>query len=493
MEEAKPLAEALKDTSCLARIHNGFAQVSMDEEDYDKALEHCYLCDLIVKNSRYEFDAAACQHNAGGALLDRYFKDGNQDDLKAAIVYFQKAIVAFKHLGNKRAEARARINISTAAAFLDDYKQAETETKLAIELGEALKDSTILLDGYYNLANHYEGENRLADAVMALGQMEVLLSKIGTDKEIAFVKDQFSNHEIRVTDALIKNRVDLLNKQIEIAKSVQEKQVLWFVSILLVLIIISILIYVYQKQKLSAQKEKLIQEQLGNLLKSQELEFMRAKFEGEEESRHRIARQIHDGVGGLLVSAKWNLESALEEISKSETKVAARLNENLRLQEHSYKELRRVVYALEREDIPWWEDLQQFYQHIEVQNTTKIRFYTYNLDRKVGGAVGEEARLIVQELVANALKHASAPQINVQINQIEDVLGIIIEDNGIGFDLQKVKKGIGLRSIEERCRKLDGTISFETGKGVGTTVFIDIPINKCDFLTDNPLLYARTN
>jgi signal transduction histidine kinase len=284
-----------------------------------------------------------------------------------------------------------------------------------------------------------------------------------------------------------------LKKQIEIFKSAKEKQVLWFLSIILAFLIVGILIYVYQKNKLSNQKQKLVQEQLENLLKSREIEFMRAKFEGEEESRHRIARQIHDGVGGLLVSAKWNLESALEEISKSETKVAARLNENLRLQEHSYKELRRVVYALEREDIPWWEDLQQFYQHFEAQNTAKIRFYTYNLDRKVGGTVGEEARLIVQELIANALKHAKASQINVQINQIDEVLGIIIEDNGIGFDLQKVKKGIGLRSIEERCRKLDGTISFETGKGVGTTVFIDIPVNKYDSLTDNPLLYARTN
>ena len=79
-----------------------------------------------------------------------------------------------------------------------------------------------------------------------------LLKKIGTEGEIAFVTDQFSNQAIRVSEALVKNRVDLLNKQIEIAKSTQEKQVLWFVSILLILIIIGIVIYSYQKNKLNA-------------------------------------------------------------------------------------------------------------------------------------------------------------------------------------------------------------------------------------------------
>ncbi|MBC7777173.1 MAG: ATP-binding protein [Phycisphaerae bacterium] len=127
------------------------------------------------------------------------------------------------------------------------------------------------------------------------------------------------------------------------------------------------------------------------------------------------------------------------------------------------------------------------------RNTTKIRFYTYNLDRKVGGAIGEEARLIVQEIITNALKHAKATEINVQINQIEDVLGIIIEDNGIGFDQSRVVKGIGLKSIEERCAKLGGEISLETGKGAGTTVFVDIPISKQNILKENPLLYAGAN
>jgi len=493
LKEAKPIAEALKDTSSMARIYSNLANLFIAEEDYGEAITYSYLCDSIVKGDKFEYERGLSHCTTGRLLSIRYYGNGKADDLKAAITSFQQAVDIFEHLGKKRFEAYARIDIGNLAAFSDDYKRAERETKRGIQLGEELKDSAILLNGYYSLANNYEGEDRKKEAKLALSKMTELLEKTGTAGDIAFVTDQFSNNEVRVSVALVKNRVDLLNKQIEIAKSTQEKQMLWYISILLILILAGIVIYSYQKNKWNAQEQKLIREKLENTLKSQELEFMRARFEGEEEGRHRIARQIHDGVGGLLVSAKWNLESALEEISKKETKVAARLNENLRLQENSYKELRRVVHALERDDMPWWEDLQKFYQIFEDRNKTKILFYTYNLDKRVGGVVGEEARLIVQEAITNALKHAKASEISVQINQIEGILGIIIEDNGIGFDPQKVIKGIGLRSIEERCMKLNGTVSFETGQGAGTTIFIDIPIQKHNLLIENPLLYARTN
>gem|GEM_PF-2318261 len=493
LEEAKPLAESLKDTSCLARIYNNFANFSLEEGDFDKALANCYLCESILKNSKLENEKGTCFNTKGSILLELYYKNGKDEDLKTAIAYFQKAVVIFEQLGNKRFEAYTRMNMGAAAAFLDDYQQAEKETKMGVKLGRELMDSAILLNGYYNLANQYEGENKMEEARLALNEMNTLLEKIGAAGDIAFVTDRFSNNDRRVSKALVNNRIEIIDKKIEIAKSIQEKQILWFVSILLILFIVSISIYSYQKNKLLAQKQKLIQEELDNILKTQEIKFMRARFEGEEEGRHRIARQIHDGVGGLLVSAKWNLESALEELSKKETKVVSRLTENLRLQENSYKELRRVVHALEREDVPWWEDLQKLYQQMEGRSAIKVRFITYNLDRRIRGTLGEEARLIVQESITNALKHANASEISVQINQIEGVLGIIIEDNGIGFDPETILKGVGLRSIEERCSKLGGSISFESDKNKGTTVFVDIPIEDQNTLKENPLLYAGAN
>ncbi|MFN0214111.1 MAG: ATP-binding protein [Saprospiraceae bacterium] len=493
LEEAKPLAASLKDTLNQARVYNTLANLYLDEEDLETALVQCNLCESILKNDKFEAELGACYNTKGTILYELFYRDGKKDYLQSAIPYFQKAIAIFKNHGNKRFEANARMNMGMAFAFLDDYGRAEAETKMGIKLGEEIKDSAILLSGYYNLANHYEGENRMKEAKLALNEMNVLLEKNGTAADATFVTDQFSNSAIKVSTAFVKNRMDLIDKQLAIEKSAQENQLSWFISIVLALIAISALIYSYQKNKFNAQQKKLIQEELDNTLKTQKIAYMQARFEGEEEGRRRIAKQIHDGVGGLLVSAKWNLESALHDLSKKETKVAARLNNNLRLQEHSYRELRRVVHALQRADIPWWEDLQRVYLKMTEHSTTKIQFYTYNLDNRVRGLIGEEASLIVQESITNALKHSKATEISVQINQIEGVLGIIIEDNGIGFDPEKTEKGLGLHSIHERCTKLGGSLSFESREHRGTTIFVDIPVNNQDNLKEGTLLYAGSN
>ena len=493
LEEARPLAEALKDTSSIAKIYNQISNVYFTKSEYEKALANNVLFESFLKNSRFDYEKGLCYYNTGNVLMEIYYRDWKEEDLKNAKNAYQKSIEYFKHAARKTEEAYARIALGGANAFLDNYKQAEQETKLGIALGNELDNPDLLLNGYYNLANQYEGEGKMSEAKTTLNKMNELLQESGTAGDIAFVRDQFSNNEIRVSTTLVKNRIDLLDKQIKIAQSRQEKLLLTLMSILLVLIFVAGWTYSYQKNKLLVQQQRLTQQKLENTLKSQEIEFMRARFEGEEEGRHRIARQIHDGVGGLLVSAKWNLESALEEISSKEAKVAARLNENLRLQENSYRELRRVVHALEREDVPWWEDLQRLYRQMGTQSSTKIQFYTYNLDRKVRGVLGEEARLIVQEIITNALKHANASEINVQINQINDMLGIIIEDNGSGFDATKILRGVGFKSIEERCSKLGGSVSFESEKGHGTTVFVDIPVDNQNILKENPLLYAGAN
>jgi signal transduction histidine kinase len=80
------------------------------------------------------------------------------------------------------------------------------------------------------------------------------------------------------------------------------------------------------------------------------------------------------------------------------------------------------------------------------------------------------------------LKYANATQLIIQINLIDDVLNIMVEDNGIGFDQKAAlqRSGAGLSNIEARLRGLNGTIQFENRPVGGTTVIINIPIPKPD-------------
>jgi len=85
---------------------------------------------------------------------------------------------------------------------------------------------------------------------------------------------------------------------------------------------------------------------------------------------------------------------------------------------------------------------------------------------------------IVQELVNNILKHSKATEVTIQLNKVDNNLNIIVEDNGVGFDVAsaRLKNGMGLMNQEIRIDKLNGTISIDSGKGKGTTTIINIPV-----------------
>jgi two-component system, NarL family, sensor kinase len=85
---------------------------------------------------------------------------------------------------------------------------------------------------------------------------------------------------------------------------------------------------------------------------------------------------------------------------------------------------------------------------------------------------------IIQELISNILKHAKASEVSIQLLKKETYLNIVVEDNGIGFDVNQVKnkKGMGLKNIESRVNSLGGEFNIDSGKGAGTTITINIPI-----------------
>lgn len=85
---------------------------------------------------------------------------------------------------------------------------------------------------------------------------------------------------------------------------------------------------------------------------------------------------------------------------------------------------------------------------------------------------------IIQELVTNTIKYASASEGTISITQHDNMLNIIVEDNGIGFDPKTIERtdGMGLESIERRVEHLQGDIEIDSVIGRGTSVIIDIPL-----------------
>jgi signal transduction histidine kinase len=86
---------------------------------------------------------------------------------------------------------------------------------------------------------------------------------------------------------------------------------------------------------------------------------------------------------------------------------------------------------------------------------------------------------ITQELVSNTIKHADATQLNVQLLKRGDVVVLIFEDNGKGFEvLENANFGIGLLNVESRVKSINATLDIESELGKGTTIRIRTPLNE---------------
>jgi signal transduction histidine kinase len=204
-------------------------------------------------------------------------------------------------------------------------------------------------------------------------------------------------------------------------------------------------------------------------------------LEAEEKERRRIAQDLHDGVGQLLSAAKLNL-SNLESKIKVETedqKVA--MQNALTLVDDSVKEVRAVSHNMMPNTLiklGLGSAVREFITKLGNAPTLKVDLEIVGLDTRLNDQVETVLYRVIQEIVNNIIKHAKASQISMQLIRHETELNVMIEDNGIGFDTNKLDTfdGIGLKGIQTRIEFLNGSVHFDSSIGRGTTVIIDVPL-----------------
>jgi signal transduction histidine kinase len=108
-----------------------------------------------------------------------------------------------------------------------------------------------------------------------------------------------------------------------------------------------------------------------------------------------------------------------------------------------------------------------------------IDFETLGMDNRLPKVMEEPLFRIVQEVLNNILKHANATEVMIQLSCFGNDLNLMIEDNGIGFDIEEIEKGgggMGLKNIRSRVLPFHGSVEFDSRKGRGTIVNINSPI-----------------
>lgn len=201
-----------------------------------------------------------------------------------------------------------------------------------------------------------------------------------------------------------------------------------------------------------------------------------ALLDGQEKERERLARDLHDGLGGLLSAIKLQLSDYLEKNKDKENTELDSVNKHLnfavnklRVVSHNLMPDILIKYGLEIA-------LKEFANRM-VNNNLEIHVtfleYTKNLD------VDKELFVyrIIQELVNNAIKHANANQIIIQFVEEKNSYHVVVEDDGIGFDMNNLefKNSAGYINIQSRVQFLKGTFELYSEKNQGTSFEFNFP------------------
>jgi signal transduction histidine kinase len=201
-----------------------------------------------------------------------------------------------------------------------------------------------------------------------------------------------------------------------------------------------------------------------------------AMLYGQETERRRLARDLHDGLGGMLATVRLYLASAGQrpglpaEPAHLLAQAAAHLDSTI-------GELRQVARNLMPEALLTFGLSQALHDLAAARagaEGPQVQVQLYGLDERLAPALEVEVYRLVQELLANARRHARAQQVLVQLMRHGPELQLVVEDDGCGFDPAAPQAGVGLRSVRARVQYLGGTLEVQSRPGHGTTVSIEL-------------------
>ncbi|PWG05625.1 sensor histidine kinase [Polaribacter aquimarinus] len=249
------------------------------------------------------------------------------------------------------------------------------------------------------------------------------------------------------------------------------------IVIVIVTTIILLLLCVKKYRNLYRKKYK----KIVHLIKGQEIKEIDNLINSHERELDRIAKEIHDNLGSKTATLKLYLEH-LENLDENDKTQQKKIQNILKeLINNIYNEVRKIAHSktfvnyIEKGLIASTEIIAD---QISSSNKLKIKVLNIDCTSPLEKKVEIQIFRCIQEILTNIIKHSKASEVIIQFSEDSINLNILIEDNGVGFDLNKVKDGIGLINIKQRIKDIHGKINIDSFISNGTTIILNIPLWK---------------
>jgi|GEM_PF-1816282 len=205
----------------------------------------------------------------------------------------------------------------------------------------------------------------------------------------------------------------------------------------------------------------------------QELQVLTAnRINVQEDERRHLSRELHDGIG-------QSLYSNLITITRLKTEIAHPLLEQMEEETTAIiEEIRDISWQLRPsilDDLGLVPAIRSFLNYFSEHNQMNVHFDCY-VTKRLSENKEISIYRIIQEALTNIWKYADTDKASVTIREMSDRLRIMIKDQGKGFDIKTVKRGVGLSSMEERAHAVDGKITIHSKVNFGTKIILEIPL-----------------
>ncbi len=417
--------------------------------------------------------------------IEYYGKTGalywTQKNWLKAIEYYTIAYENAKLLSDVYNQAGYLRGIADSYYFANMLSQAENFGLKALQLTEAndLVNEKIRL---YNLLSLiYNKKNDFQNAYKYL-QKYVQVTIITNEAKL---KEKINELDAKYQSEKKENEIIRLQKDKQIQSySMRQKSTLNYILIgsLIALLLLGFLGFrnLRHRQLLSKQQDELQKQRIRELEKDKQLVAVDSLLKGQEEERSRLAKDLHDGLGGLLSGVKFSLRNMKDNLIITPDNMAV-FERSLDMIDTSIKELRRVAHNMMPEMLAKFGLDEALKEYCNTINTTKlltVKYQSLGMDSRLNKSAEIIIYRIVQELLNNTLKHSAATETFVQLIKEGKRLNVVVEDNGKGFDtsLLEKNKGAGWVNIRSRVEYLKGQLDIHSEPGKGTLVNIEFII-----------------
>ena len=386
----------------------------------------------------------------------------------SAIAHFNVALQSFNEINTQYNIALVLQSMGNAYLKKKDYKNAVKYSKQASVLSQNLKFERVLHLSLPDLVAAEENLGHVTESFKYLKQLIAVNDSIKTRNNQKKVYELQTKYETQKQDEKMQAQQQML---------VQKNKINYLLGgcVLSLIVIFSLLYGNYQN------KQKLQQRKINEFETEKKLTATEAVLKGEEQERTRLAKDLHDGLGGMLSGLKYSFNSIKNNIifSQVHTKTFER---SMTMLDNSINEMRRLAHNMMPEALVKFgldTALKDFSNDMNQTGAINVNYLSLGMEKvSIEQTTAITIYRIVQELINNIIKHSEAKNAIIQLSKMDKKLSVTVEDDGNGFDITflNTAKGIGWTNIQSRVDFLNGTLNIQSTQSKGTSVFIELDV-----------------